>query len=56
MRAFADQTFLQVWYAHLDIEQALGEFRSQFTAKRVKETEKMVAQAPPVTAPRRWAS
>jgi hypothetical protein len=30
---------------HLDIEQALGEFRSQFTAKRVKETEKMVAKA-----------
>jgi hypothetical protein len=45
MRAFADQTFLQVWYAHLDIEQALGECRSQFTAKRVKETEKMVAKA-----------
>ena len=45
MRAFADQTFLQVWYVHLDIEQALGECRSQFTAKRVKETEKMVAKA-----------
>jgi hypothetical protein len=29
MRGFADQPLLQVWYAHLDIEQAIGEFRSQ---------------------------
>src|SRR5512132_937987 len=33
MREFAEQTFLDVWYAHLDIEQAIGEFRSQMKAK-----------------------
>jgi uncharacterized protein (DUF2252 family) len=45
MRAFADQTFLQVWYAHLDIEQAIGEFRSQMKQKRFKATEKLLAKA-----------
>ena len=39
--AFAGQPFLDVWYAHLDVEEAIAEFRSQFKAKRVK-------------APRRW--
>ena len=45
MRAFAGQHFMNVWYAHLDVDDAIGEFRSQFKAKRVKATEKMVAQA-----------
>ena len=45
MRDFAGQTFLQVWYAHLDIEQAIGQFRSQMKAKRFKETEKLLAKA-----------
>jgi hypothetical protein len=40
MRAFAGQHFLDVWYAHLDVEDAIAEFRSQFKAKRVKATEK----------------
>src|SRR6476619_30510 len=45
MRGFAEQPFLDVWYAHLDIEQAIGKFRSQFKAKRFKETEKLLAKA-----------
>ena len=45
MRAFAQQHFLDVWYAHLDVEAAIAEFRSQLKAKRVKLTEKMVAKA-----------
>ena len=45
MRGFAEQPFLDVWYAHLDIEQAIGEFRSQMKAKRFKETEKLLAKA-----------
>ena len=45
MRGFAEQPFLDVWYAHLDIEQALRQFRSQFKAKRFKEAEKLLAKA-----------
>src|SRR5512142_2597629 len=45
LRGFAGQPFLDVWYAHLDIEQALGQFRSQFKAKRFKEAEKLLAKA-----------
>ena len=45
MRGFAEQPFLDVWYAHLDIEQAIGEFRSQIKAKRFKEAEKLLAKA-----------
>ncbi len=45
MLGFAGQTFLEVWYAHLDIEQAIGEFRSQMKAKRLKAAEKLLAKA-----------
>jgi uncharacterized protein (DUF2252 family) len=45
MRGFAEQTFLEVWYAHLDIEQAIREFRSQLKAKRFTKVEKMLAKA-----------
>jgi uncharacterized protein (DUF2252 family) len=45
MRAFAKQHFLDVWYAHMDVEAAIGEFRSQLKAKRVKATEQMVTKA-----------
>ena len=45
MREFAEQTFLDVWYAHLDIEPVLAEFRSQVKAKRFKEAEKLLAKA-----------
>ncbi|MGO9194475.1 MAG: DUF2252 domain-containing protein, partial [Streptosporangiaceae bacterium] len=45
MRGFAEQTFLDVWYAHLDIEPAVSQFRSQIKAKRLKEFEKLLAKA-----------
>jgi uncharacterized protein (DUF2252 family) len=45
MRAFAEQPFLDVWYAHLDIEPALAEFRSQVKAKKFKLAETLLAKA-----------
>jgi uncharacterized protein (DUF2252 family) len=45
MREFAGQPFLQVWYAHLDVDDAIAAYRSQLKKKRVKATEKMVAKA-----------
>jgi uncharacterized protein (DUF2252 family) len=45
MAGFAGQPFLDVWYAHLDIEPALSQFRSQVKAKRLKEFEKLLAKA-----------
>jgi uncharacterized protein (DUF2252 family) len=45
MRGFAEQTFLEVWYAHLDVEPVLAQFRSQVKAKRYKEAEKLLAKA-----------
>ena len=45
MRAFAEQTFLDVWYAHVDIEPVLAQFRSQLKAKRYKEAEALLAKA-----------
>ena len=45
MRGFAQQPLLDVWYAHLDIEPAIGEFRSQVKAKRFKAAEKLLAKA-----------
>ena len=48
MRGFAAQPFLDVWYAHLDIEPALAEFRSQVKArkvKRLKAAEALLAKA-----------
>jgi uncharacterized protein (DUF2252 family) len=45
MAGFADMKHLDVWYAHLDIEAVLQEFRSQFKAKQLKRGEKQVAKA-----------
>jgi uncharacterized protein (DUF2252 family) len=45
MREFAEQRFLDVWYAHLDIEPAVAELRSQVKAKRLKLAEKLLAKA-----------
>ena len=53
MRRFAEQPFLDVWYAHLDIEPALAEFRSQVKAKRLKESRSCWPRPTPGTAPRR---
>jgi len=49
MRGFAKQPFLEVWYAHLDIEPVLAEFRSQVKsqahAKRLKAAQALLAMA-----------
>jgi len=45
MRAFAQQPLLEVWYAHLDIEEAIGRFRAQMKAKRFKAAGKLLAKA-----------
>jgi len=45
IRGFAQQPLLDVWYAHLDIEPAIGEFRSQVKAKRFKAAEGLLARA-----------
>jgi uncharacterized protein (DUF2252 family) len=45
MREFAAQPFLDVWYAHLDIEPVVAEFRSQVKAKRFKLAESLLAKA-----------
>jgi uncharacterized protein (DUF2252 family) len=45
MRQFADQSLLEVWYAHLDIEQEIGSFRSQLKKKRFRAATKLLAKA-----------
>jgi uncharacterized protein (DUF2252 family) len=45
MRGFAEQTMLDVWYAHLDVEPALAEVKAQIKAKRIKMFQKAVAKA-----------
>jgi uncharacterized protein (DUF2252 family) len=45
MRSFAKQPYLKVWFAHLDVEDAIRELRSQMKAKKVKVTGKMAADA-----------
>src|SRR5580698_9666038 len=45
IRGFAEQPFLDVWYAHLDVEPAIRELTSDLKAKRLKAFEKMLAKA-----------
>ena len=45
MRAFAKQPLLDVWYAHLDIEQAIGELQAQVRAERFKAAKGLLAKA-----------
>ncbi|MGW7682004.1 DUF2252 domain-containing protein [Kribbella sp. NPDC054772] len=45
MRGFAHEEFLDVWYTHLDIEQALRDLQSEMTSKQFAATEKMLAKA-----------
>jgi uncharacterized protein (DUF2252 family) len=44
-RQFAEQPFLAVWYAHLDIEKALAEFRPQVKSKRYKVAQGLMTKA-----------
>ena len=45
MRAFAKQPFLDVWYAHLNIEQAIGELQTQVKTERFKAAQGLLAKA-----------
>ncbi len=45
MARFAAMKNLDVWYAHLDIEAVLKEYRSQFKPKELKRGEKQLAKA-----------
>jgi uncharacterized protein (DUF2252 family) len=45
MARFAAMDNLEVWYAHLDIEDTIAELRSQFAPKVAKRTEKALAKA-----------
>ena len=45
MQRFAAMKNLEVWYAHLDVEETIAELGSQFAPKQVKRTEKQLAKA-----------
>jgi Uncharacterized protein conserved in bacteria (DUF2252) len=45
MRGFAERSLMDVWYSHLDIEQAIGGFRSQLKKKRFKAAKGMLGKA-----------
>jgi uncharacterized protein (DUF2252 family) len=45
MSEFAAVNNLDVWYTHLDVEQAIAEFADQFAPRLVKRTEKAVTKA-----------
>ena len=45
MRGFAKQPYLDVWYAHLDVEEAIRDFKKQLKPKGIKLTEKLEAKA-----------
>ncbi len=45
MRGFAEQPLMNVWYAHLDIEQAIGAFKAQIKKKTLKATRGLLAKA-----------
>src|SRR5499427_8368135 len=45
MQEFSGQSFLAVWYAHLDVDDTIAQFQSQMPKKTLKATEKLVAKA-----------
>lgn len=45
MREFAGQSQLQVWYAHMNVEQTIPRFRSQVSSKRFRAIETALASA-----------
>jgi len=45
MQEFSGQSFLTVWYAHLDVDDTIAQFRSQMPKKTLKAAEDMVAKA-----------
>ena len=45
MREFAGQSTMDVWYAHLDVEESLTRFRNELKPKRFKSTKAALAKA-----------
>jgi uncharacterized protein (DUF2252 family) len=45
MREFARMSFMDVWYACLDVEPAVAQVKSEIDAKKLKTLEKMLAKA-----------
>jgi uncharacterized protein (DUF2252 family) len=45
MRQFAAQQNMAVWYAHLDIEDVVNRYESQFSHEMVKHTKRAIANA-----------
>ena len=45
LREFADMPLLDVWYAHLNVDDVMRQLRSQLAKKRAKKTEKALAKA-----------
>ena len=45
MAGFAQMKNLEVWYAHLDVEDTVKKFATQFKPKQVKRAEKTLAKA-----------
>jgi uncharacterized protein (DUF2252 family) len=45
MRAFAQQPQLDVWYARLDVDQAIADVRSQLKAKQLKTVQSLASGA-----------
>jgi uncharacterized protein (DUF2252 family) len=56
MTRFAEMSTLEVWYAHLDIEAAVGRFRAQLDPKRLKALKRNIAKARARTVRRRLPS
>jgi uncharacterized protein (DUF2252 family) len=46
MRAFATQSILTVWYAHINIEDALTEYKSTLSARKLKEKKANLKAGP----------
>ena len=44
MRSFAQMTNLEVWYAHIDVDQVLPQIKAETAPKRAKELDKALAK------------
>jgi uncharacterized protein (DUF2252 family) len=45
MRDFSRMPIMDVWYSHLDVDDAINQYRHQFKPKRVRTLERMLATA-----------
>jgi uncharacterized protein (DUF2252 family) len=45
MRDFAQQGLMEVWYSHIDIEEAVSRLRTQVSSKAIKAGQKALAKA-----------